>query len=750
MPTLIDSLVIELNLNAAGTKKGAKEASGALDGLKDRASSLKSNVEQAAKGGSDAFRGLTREALSFFAVLTAGKTLKAFVAENTRANVELGNLSRNLGTSAQTLGTWQTVAESFGGTASDVSGSMQSLVSQFQTIEGRRNLSLTFTQMGVALQDANGKLRSMNDLMPDLARSAQRMGPQLFSALGSQAGFSQGFINMLEQGPEKIEALYGSLKKYAPTAADTKASGQLMMDWVKLTAQSESFGRSIMTASEPALHNLMQTISGLIDANQDWIKTDIVDFIKRMNKALDDGDWRGIVTDAHAFADVVRGINWKGIIDGISQFAKEANSGAEAIGGWKRVAEGFFALWVGSKFLRVLSGITMLARVSGIGLASLTKLIGPLSAAAKLLNPVGDALLITAGANAGLSYLDKHDKSDFSSNLDDWVSQETDGWMGHSKAQQQHPDLTGDQQEKETLLDTEEQEHSLPSGILDALWKTESDRGANAKDSAAGAQGEMQIMPAVAREAGIDPHNFTDAAKYAASALRKYHDQFGSWSKAVAAYNVGPGRVGNLVSEYGDNWASRLPSETQGYLGKVLATMQQTHDRVPGASAPPPADPRVPNPTIHLPEQHAPQPVQVAIKSTPVPARPKSDKTPQPTFAPQITIKPPPTPTQELPPQTVAQGLAQRALAPKTEQREAKQNNAPATHIQNYIDAQTHAINTANDHSASHAVTNNTSSVSANVTVNAHGSDPHATAQAVRQAFNDPRMLARQANLGLM
>ncbi|QHC34159.1 phage tail tip lysozyme [Komagataeibacter xylinus] len=376
MATVIDALVVTLGLDPKGVKKGQKEADTSFSKVKTSAQNMGKGVDAAATSGAQALRTMSREALSFFAVLTAGKSLKAFVQDNTRSNVALGNMSRNLGVSAQSLGAWQKVAQSFGGTAEDVSGSMQSLVSQFQTVEGRTNLGMTFGQMGVRLQGANGQLRNMNEMLPDLARAAQRLGPQMFSALGSQAGLSQGFINMLEQGPEKIEAMYAALKKYAPTKADTQASGQLMMDWTKLTAQSEAFGRTIMTSLTPELHDMMQWVSSMIDQNQGWIRQDIPKYAKEIGDGIKSIDWKTVGADIKALWDYLRSIDWKAVGDGIKSFASGANTAAQAVGGWSEAVRILFDLWLGAQFIRVIAAVRKLAVATGVGMSGAQKLMG--------------------------------------------------------------------------------------------------------------------------------------------------------------------------------------------------------------------------------------------------------------------------------------------------------------------------------------------------------------------------------------
>lgn len=402
MATVIDALVVTLGLDPRDLKKGQREAETSLKKVEKSSADVGKSLSHAGETGAQAIRSLSREALSFFAVLTAGKSLKAFVQDNTRTNVALGNLSRNLGVSTRDLGAWQNVAESFGGTADDVSGSMQSLVSQFQTIDGRRNLGITFGQLGVSLQDANGQMRSMSKLLPDLAQASQRMSPQLFSALVGKFG-SQGFINMLEQGPQKMQALYSALQKYAPSAEDTQASGKLLTDWTMLTAQSEAFGRTIMTSLTPELHDMMQWVSALIDKNQGWIRQDIPKYAKQIGDGIKSIDWREVGTDVKMFADYLRSIDWKRVENGVEEFARGANSVATAVGGWGKMTEYLFALWLGSKFLRVVGAIRLIASIGGVNK-------GP--AAALLANPlISSALVALSTGYSALKEID-YDRSE--------------------------------------------------------------------------------------------------------------------------------------------------------------------------------------------------------------------------------------------------------------------------------------------------------------------------------------------------
>lgn len=97
--------------------------------------------------------------------------------------------------------------------------------------------------------------------------------------------------------------------------------------------------------------------------------------------------------------------------------------------------------------------------------------------------------------------------------------------------------------------------------------------------SSAGAQGLTQLMPATARGLGVsnpyDPvQSLTGGARYLGQQLKR----FGSYDKALAAYNAGPGSV----EKYGG-----IPpyKETQNYVGTILSGLNVAGSAAPKTSA---------------------------------------------------------------------------------------------------------------------------------------------------------------------
>jgi soluble lytic murein transglycosylase-like protein len=107
----------------------------------------------------------------------------------------------------------------------------------------------------------------------------------------------------------------------------------------------------------------------------------------------------------------------------------------------------------------------------------------------------------------------------------------------------------------------------LPPDIVHSVAKVESAYRPNAI-SPKGAVGLMQLMPQTAAALNADPYdprqNAEAGAEYLAQLLEKYKDDKHQVSKALAAYNAGPGAVDkyNGVPPY---------RETVNYVNTVLA-----------------------------------------------------------------------------------------------------------------------------------------------------------------------------------
>lgn len=113
------------------------------------------------------------------------------------------------------------------------------------------------------------------------------------------------------------------------------------------------------------------------------------------------------------------------------------------------------------------------------------------------------------------------------------------------------------------LVEQLAEQHQISPALLEALVWQESRWRSDAR-SPVGAIGLAQLMPATARDLGVDPldtaANLAGGARY----LRQQLDRFdGDVERALAAYNAGPGRVIR---------AGGIPRirETQNYVRSIV------------------------------------------------------------------------------------------------------------------------------------------------------------------------------------
>lgn len=110
-------------------------------------------------------------------------------------------------------------------------------------------------------------------------------------------------------------------------------------------------------------------------------------------------------------------------------------------------------------------------------------------------------------------------------------------------------------------------EQGLPPSLYHGLLMTENGGRLTANRSRKGAIGAAQLMPATAKELGVNPRDAGQNIKAGARYLKRWVDRYGSETLALVAYNMGPGATDRWLAK-GGRW-DRLPKETRDYVSKV-------------------------------------------------------------------------------------------------------------------------------------------------------------------------------------
>lgn len=119
-------------------------------------------------------------------------------------------------------------------------------------------------------------------------------------------------------------------------------------------------------------------------------------------------------------------------------------------------------------------------------------------------------------------------------------------------------------QQFEAAFLSAQERYDIPPGMLSRMALQESSYNPNAKN-ASGATGLMQIIPKW--HPGVDANDPNQSIERAASYMRENYNRFGSWEKALAAYNWGPTALAKGGLE-------KAPEETQNYVSQIMADVE--------------------------------------------------------------------------------------------------------------------------------------------------------------------------------
>lgn len=200
----------------------------------------------------------------------------------------------------------------------------------------------------------------------------------------------------------------------------------------------------------------------------------------------------------------------------------------------------------------------------------------------------------------------------------------------------------------------------LDPELVNRQVQQESGFDPNAKNARSGATGLIQIMEATAKDPGygvapIDPAARTDPEtniRFGTSYLGALRKKYGNDRDALIAYNWGPGNADKWLAAGAD--VSRLPSETQGYVDKILGGYQPSAQPAAGAAKPKgrfrivSAAPAAPGPAEAAPAAGQPELLQAGPGAPP--SAPSAPSAPETAEANAVVVPPaamqPPTPEE--------------------------------------------------------------------------------------------------------
>lgn len=236
-------------------------------GLDKHAEKVGQNVKQA-KNLTEAMGKVAKGAAALFALVTGSNALDKLIRETAEANVQLDNLSRNIGMGRNSLQAWGGMAEMAGGSAEGMKGSLAGLsmgITRLTTM-GDTSVVPFFNAFGVALLNADGKARNLDSIMLDLSDRFSKMDRVQAYNLAKSMGLDDGTINTLLLGRAEMEKMLEMQRNlYRSGEKEIAVSRELTRSRAYLNQQWDALKNMVADALAPHLLRLVKLVSGFAD-----------------------------------------------------------------------------------------------------------------------------------------------------------------------------------------------------------------------------------------------------------------------------------------------------------------------------------------------------------------------------------------------------------------------------------------------------------------------------------------------------
>ena len=308
MASIVDELVVRLQLDNKAFQKGAKDTEGQLNKVKGAAATTSKNLQEHGKKGSEFFTQLQKSAVKFFGVMAVGTAAFRAFTNLISSGAHLSRLATNLGTSADSLHKWGQAVKQSGGTAAGFEGTIRSLsaeITAWKTGGTAGPMLQGFQALGVSLVDTGGKAKSLETLLLDMGEAVQRRAPNRADQanLLAQWGLDEGTINLVLKRRKDAEALIASQPGMDDKAA--KKAQDINEKWEALLERVRGKVRELAVQHFPTIERAVIAIADGFERMAPVV-TSIVEGFNSLNK-LTDG-WLGNILMALGALKLVSGL----------------------------------------------------------------------------------------------------------------------------------------------------------------------------------------------------------------------------------------------------------------------------------------------------------------------------------------------------------------------------------------------------------------------------------------------------------
>lgn len=250
MPTVIDSLVVELGLDPKGAQTGGAAYRAEVKKVRDETGSAGKDLEAYGKRASSFFSSLRNEAVGLFLAFQGASSITGFVNDLLHGDAATGRFAAGIGMATSRVSAWQLAVKEMGGDAKDANAALGSLNTMFRNyqlgIDTGHNAELN--RLGITPQIM---AKGPEAMLLQMAKVAETMKKEEFQPLAKLLGLPDSVIYTLEKGRKGVEALIREKERDgAATQADADKAAEFEKQMAKVSAHINGILR-------PAIYNLV-------------------------------------------------------------------------------------------------------------------------------------------------------------------------------------------------------------------------------------------------------------------------------------------------------------------------------------------------------------------------------------------------------------------------------------------------------------------------------------------------------------
>ena len=272
MPTVIDALLVTLNLDNSGFVKGGKQTAEALKKTRDDVTATSKELQERGKHAAEFFGKIAASATAMFAVFTAGKSLKDFVHDIATTNAALGRLAPNLGLSVEQLSKWRNAMEAFGGSAQDADAAFQGFATLYQNM--LHNIPSESGNFLSALGMKPADLKNAEMFLLKTGELLSKRSPMERQWFAQHTGIPTEMANLLAS-PDLAQRL-AEAQKHAVTTDQAKSAQAVTTAWTNTLQAIRDCQRVLEEALQPIVLKILASVK------------DVAEYLKEHPKVLID------------------------------------------------------------------------------------------------------------------------------------------------------------------------------------------------------------------------------------------------------------------------------------------------------------------------------------------------------------------------------------------------------------------------------------------------------------------------------